>query len=237
MQSGVRFFLVVQILFSSFNAYAGDLISFCGEKWFVSERHGSPGDNHFSSDSLRSLGSCTLILSAKKIDGQRHGAEIMSAGRLGFGKYSISVSFKDRFPSDLVFGFFNFPQHDEYLSGTSEIDIELSKWGVEADFVTMGAYHSQKHNSPKQISSSPPVECSEFELALLWTLSYVDFTVSCPGFVSNKRISDGSDFVLSKTPMNFFLNLWWFSGGANSDSNSFDVIVKNFKFEPFVYGD
>ena len=109
-------------------------VGWMGQEWFVKTTGGGfagPGPNVFDASSVQVDHKGVLNLSVRNTGQQWVCAEVMSKNLMHFGSYEFVVQ-GDVYNLDpnVVFSLFLYPaQQDSSSAGTSEIDIEFTRWG------------------------------------------------------------------------------------------------------------
>ena len=106
-------------------------IRLAGYEWIVkSGTNQGPGPNNWNENNVWVDQDGHLHLKLTKQGGRWYCAEVLSKGRLGFGRYQFWIVGRvDRLAPNVVFGLFNYPTPDVGPDGTNEIDIEFAKCG------------------------------------------------------------------------------------------------------------
>ncbi len=115
----------------------GDVVHFSGRLWDVKSGYNGPGPNTFSKEYqnvwVDELGYLHLHIS-KHNDGLWYSSEVISQDNLGYGTYVFTIQGNPlQFASNVVLGLFTWDNNTFYEQANSEVDIEISKWGVADD--------------------------------------------------------------------------------------------------------
>jgi len=217
-------------------------IQFSGREWDVKASGDSlmgPGPNYFSNSSsdvwVDSNGELHLNISYR--DGRWYSSEIISKEILGYGTYTFTLGSRvDQLDPNIVVGLFTWdtdaPEY-EYR----EIDIEFSRWGDPDYFnssYTVQPYTTAGNTYPWETTLLGTDSTHSFS----WYPDHVDFA-SYQGDPAEQPIKNwtysGTDVPPAGTAAdgaNARINFWLF-GGAPSDGQEAELIVKSFEFTPW----
>lgn len=218
-----------------------DTIEFSGRLWDVkssgSELMG-PGPNYFgnTSDDVWVDANGDLHLNISYRNGRWYSSEIISQEVLGYGTYTFTLGSRvDQLDPNIVVGLFTWDTFaPEYAY--REIDIEFSRWGDPDYFnssYTVQPYTTAGNTYPWETTLAGPDSTHSFT----WAHDRVDFA-SYQGDPAGETIQEwvyqGSDIPPEGSPeagANARINFWLF-GGAPSDGQEAELIVKSFEFTP-----
>jgi hypothetical protein len=115
----------------------GDIVHFSGRLWNIKSGYNGPGPNRFS-DAYENvwvdeLGYLHMHIN-KHDDNLWYSSEVISQEAFGYGTYAFTIQGNPmEFASNVVLGLFTWDDSTFFSQANSEVDIELSKWGVAAD--------------------------------------------------------------------------------------------------------
>lgn len=225
-----------------YQKFMGDTIRFAGYDWSVKDSHGErtgPGTNLFSS-SKKNVWVDTqgrLHLKVTEDDEDWYCPEVAMVRTLGYGKYTFQLeALPQVLDQDIVMGFFLY-DHLDAANHHSEMDIEISVWG-------------QPGNQNAQYVVQPMEDHAyRFDIALgRRTAHSMEITKKKATFTSwypaNESMSDPKDTKISehrfKLAAPYFpdnekvcMNVWLFKAIEPHNLKEFELVVKDFTFEPF----
>jgi hypothetical protein len=211
---------------------------FSGYKWIVKSsgtQKIGPGPNYFS-DSTQNVwvDNDGLHLKITYRNGKWNCAEVYTDAPLSYGKYTFYVIGRvDQLDKNVVFAMFNYL--DSAPNETNELDIEISRWGVNnnqnAQFVVQ-PYYKQGNMRRFDMKLNGTYTTHSFE----WKKTSVLFQslhghYSSPpsqNYVINQWTYKGSD--IPKQSERVHINLWLMKGMSPSNGREVEIVIKMFKF-------
>lgn len=214
------------------------VISFSGYEWWVkaSVHRVGPGPNYFS-DSTENVWvdeQGQLHLKITKRNGKWHCAEVILQKSFGYGKYIFYVTGRiGQLNRNVVLGLFTWD--DSPAEFHREIDIEFSRWGVEADsnaqyVVQPWDQSGNRHQwmMPEELDS--PTHWFVWEPDSICFLSVKGYQCDPPfDSIIHSWIYTGSN-IPTEGNENPRINLWLFNGNAPTDTAGLEVIITNFEY-------
>jgi hypothetical protein len=141
----------------------GDSLFFSGRWWTIKKYEDitwGPGPNYFSANPNHVWvdEKDRLHMTISPFDGKWFATEIISADTMGYGTYRFTIlgDFVNM-PENVTLGLFTWDDNTFYEAGNSEVDIELSKWGVDSTIQTInyavqpvafGPVYEERHHNP-----------------------------------------------------------------------------------------
>lgn len=221
-----------------------------------------PGPNYFSGRSsdvfVDSLG--FLHLKIVNRDGKWFSTEVVSEDTMGYGVYTWVVEADlEQIDPNGVLGLFTWDNNSFQAQANSEVDIEVAHWGnpAEQDIllysvqpVWFGSYYperTQKINTPAGALNGITAH------RLVWTDSLITW-YSWERFADGPNLIGSWSFDLNNPPRvkqengltsnpivipapgsttHARMNLWLFNGSAPMNGQEYEVIIRNFSYEPF----
>lgn len=218
------------------NAAYPSVIFFSGYYWYVEngEQPNNPGPNYWSNnpENVWVDENGWLHLKITYRDGKWRCAELTSLNTFSYGTYAFYVASRiDSFDKNVVLGMF------AYRDDSREVDIELSKWGIE-------------DNSNAWFTVQPPPYVDgrnqkAFNVALSGDYSTHYFTwsrrsISFESFHGHYPIGEQpqSNIIESFTSytrtsaygVRAHINLWLYNGQAPSDGMPAEVVIRSFQY-------
>ncbi len=219
-------------------------IQFSGSTWVVKSTGTcgpvGPGLNYFS-DTTNDVyvdQAGWLHLSISYHDGRWWSTEVINTSPVAWGAYTFTLASRvDNLDSNAVVGLFTWDELDEQ-SDHSELDIELSRWGVSgavenAQYVVQpAAVAGHRHRfSMQQLQDTSTHR-------FVWQPGTVQFdsyhgtaSLPAPGDLIESWVYTGAD-VPPAGGGNARLNLWLFDGQPPSSGQSIELIVRSYAFAP-----
>jgi hypothetical protein len=212
-------------------------VIFSGGEWRVKESTTpvGPGPNYFSArpENVFVDESGRLHLRITNLNGSWYCSEVILNETLGYGTYRFDVAADaGSLDRNVVLGLFTWSDLPAYHY--REIDIELSRWGVEEN--NNSQYVVQPWNHPGNIHRFS-IHAPESIQSFTWTAENVTFT-SIPIYPSSPQPSgdrqeswtySGRDIPVPGGE-NARINLWLL--GAPADGREAEVVIKDFEFFP-----
>ena len=214
------------------------VISFSGYEWWVkaSVHPVGPGPNYFS-DSTENVWvdeQGQLHLKITKRNGKWHCAEVILKNSFGYGKYIFYLTGRiGRLNQNAVLGLFTWD--DSPAEFHREIDIEFSRWGVEADsnaqyVVQPWDQSGNRHRwmMPELLDSSTHWFIWEPDSICFFSVKGhqydppFDSIIHCWVYTGSNIPTEGNE--------NPRINLWLFNGNAPTDTAGLEVIITDFEY-------
>ncbi|MEW5956174.1 MAG: hypothetical protein AB1801_00500 [Chloroflexota bacterium] len=224
-------------------------LSFSGYVWYVkaSETPVGPGDNYFSDspDDVWVDVQGRLHLKIVQRDGRWYSTEVYTQASLGYGEYFFSLAspaLQGDLDPNVVLGLFTWDGAAPPGVYNREIDIEVSRWGNEANSnnaqYVVQPYTITTHLYPFPLAWSGSESTHWFD----WQANEVQFAgykghgpVFAPGDVLATWTYTGPD-TLPDGPANARINLWLVEGNPPTDGQTVEVIITAFQFiKSWVY--
>lgn len=148
-----------------FGSRQGDSLFFSGHWWNIKkyeEIQWGPGPNYFSANPNHVWvdDKDRLHLTISNSDGKWFATEVISTDTMGYGTYRFTIlgDFVNM-PENITLGLFTWDDNTFSEAGNSEVDIEMSKWGVDSTEQTLnyavqpvafgGDYFSERNHNPE----------------------------------------------------------------------------------------
>lgn len=219
------------------------VIDFSGYRWGVktSEERVGPGPNFFS-DSSESVWVDWegLHLRITNTEGAWQCAEVVCTQALGYGRYTFGIGSEvAQMNEQAVLGLFTWDDAEE--ANHREIDIECSRWGVvgneNAQFVVQ-PFDTPGNTHRFDIPAGLATTTHSFD----WGLDSIAFASiegqpvgvgsAASGDVIERWTYTGDD-IPPPGNENARINLWLYEGTPPSDAQEIEVLVREFRFEPY----
>jgi hypothetical protein len=219
-------------------------ITWAGHTWNVTTG-GMAGSNTGSASNVVVDGDGYLHLKITQSGNAWTCAEIFSTDNMGFGTYRWQIDGPvDKMDKNVVLGLFPYgPEAGIGADGTNEIDIEYARWGNSA---------WPNGNYTVYPNSGATVGETTFNFTLSGTYTTSSFVWTSPSIVFSsqeglKAMGDNTGLIKTWTyapanpsvtipqrAMPLGMNLWLCSGcgGAPSNGQPVDIIVRSFQFVP-----
>lgn len=233
-------------------------INFASYSWYL-KRSGTnpvaPGKNHFgNSQNLGDgnnagknvwLAADGVHMTIQKIGNKWYCTEIQNNELLGYGKYySVITGNFVKNDRNIVIGIFTYAIPETSLNkGFEEIDIEFARWGDPQQKLLSMSVHPV---------ADDPKSYKEFDVKSTGNASYTTVTNWMPGKViiqvyygkvdisqTNGAVKPFAEMIYDGINMpifengHFIFNYWLMSGLPPSDGKNAEMVVNDFKFEPF----
>jgi hypothetical protein len=245
----------------------GDSIRFSGIDWTVKINETSkwgPGPNFFSGNEEDITVDSNGFLHMKIVqrDGKWMSTEIISDEVMGYGTYIFTVDGDlEDIPENIVLGLFTWDNNTFQAEANSEVDIEISKWGVKNDKWTLqygvqpinfGTLYPERRYRPEYTLGSLIGTSTH---AFTWTdtlISWVsyegdtygegkviaawEFDLNNPARVKTEN-GNNADPIIIPAPgaeTNARINLWiapWINA-APTDGKEQEIIIRRFEYKP-----
>lgn len=206
--------------------------SWSGQTWSAKEaRSAGPGPNrwHRSGVELGDQGSMRLRVK-QNTSGQWESAEVVQAGRTGYGTFSLSTTTSVLPANDVsVLGMFTYKAQTPQ-EGNEEIDIEYSRWGrPDAGPGSVSVHKPQ----PPWIREFPVTVAGPMTHTFLWAPGYLSWRITRDdtGTVVYQRDLWGAD-VPEFLDARMRMNLWLMDGLAPETGQPFEVTFSSAKWVP-----
>jgi hypothetical protein len=216
------------------------MIEFSGEKWLVknSTEPVGPGPNFFSSgpENVWVDSAGALHLAVRFRNGRWQCAEITSARRFFYGKYTFKVSSPlNQLDPSAVLGLFSW--NPISIKHNREVDIEISRQGdpasINAQYVVQ-PYHLPDHQHFFEITGNSQFTTHEF----IWKRNIIEFKSY---YGHDQPVSD--DQMIAGWSYNQYppkypgriqvrINLWLFNGIPPLNGRDFEIVMEEFQFTP-----
>lgn len=225
-----------------YQKFIGDTIRFAGYDWTVKDSHGErtgPGTNLFSSSDKNVWVDTQgrLHLKITEDDEDWYCPEVAMLRTLGYGKYTFQLeALPQQLDQDVVMGFFLY-DHLDAANHHSEMDVELSVWGLP------GNRNAQYVVQPMEDHAH------RFDIDLGRRTAYsMEITKKKAAFISwypaNESMADPKNEKVSEHRFKFSkpyvpdnekvcMNVWLFKTIEPHQLKEFEVVVRDFTFEPF----
>jgi hypothetical protein len=192
-----------------------------------------PGPNMFSDDvsNVTVDGSGALHLGIRRSQSIWRCAEVILSRSLGYGRYTFVLeSGFEQLDRNAVLGLFTWDSSAPELSNR-EIDIEFSRWGVEAN--QNSQFVVQPYSQPNHLFRfdfpTTPVSNHSFT----WTRDAVVFE-SRPASGGGTTWTYGGSMVPTSANERVRINLWLFNSRSPSRDQEQEVVIRSFQFVPAV---
>lgn len=223
-------------------------INFGGYEWEVRNNNElqGPGPNYFSDSTsnvwVDTSGQLHLKLTYK--NGKWYGAEIINKKALGYGKYTFFVNSQlDELDPNVVLGLFTYDSEspDALKKGYREIDIEFAKWGDPTYPNTQYTTWSKETTRDFHAFNVSLPDGTYSTHSFNWQPKKIDFE----SFGGHYLEAPSNDFVWQRWNVKgkkipdegmakVHMNLWLFNGYAPTDDKEVEVIIRDFKFTPYI---
>ena len=222
--------------------HQGDTIQFSGYEWVVKESFGKqtgPGNNYFSGSKdnifVDSIGKLHLRITHR--NEKWYCPELRMLKNLGSGKYSF---FLDPLPQpldkDVVIGLFLYDR-DDTSNFHKEIDIEISKWGIDTSKNTQFVIQPKeteayRFQSDLNLATRQSIELGRKKITFK---SFYDApgTDDIPLEYSNLSIKP--EYNYKSTTEKISINVWLYRTSEPYSLKEFEVVFSKFEFKPFWY--
>jgi hypothetical protein len=244
-----KFFGLMQLVLLSFfsvslTPVAAATITWAGQTWNVTTG-GMAGNNTGSASNVIIDADGYLHLKIAKQNTTWTCAELFTTDKLGFGTYRWQIdSPVDKLDKNVVLGLFPYgPTSGIGDDGTNEIDIEYARWGNSAWPNGNYTVYPNSGSTVGEITFNFTLIGTFSTSSFLWTKNSIAYS-SQEGF---KVTGDTSGTIKTWTyapsnpsinipqqPIPLGMNLWLCGecGGAPSDGNPVEVIIRNFQYLP-----
>jgi hypothetical protein len=219
-------------------------ITWAGHTWNVTTG-GMAGNNTGAAANVTVDSTGYLHLAISKSGTAWTCAEMFSADTMGFGTYRWLVDAPvDKLDKNVVLGLFPYgPEGGVGADGTNEIDIEYARWGNSA---WPNGNYTVYPNSGSTVGETT----FNFTLSSTYTTSWFVWTGTGIAFTSQEGLKAAGDSTgiikrwtyvpanpgvnIPQRAMPLGMNLWLCSGcgGAPSNGQSVEVIIRSFQFIP-----
>jgi peptidoglycan/xylan/chitin deacetylase (PgdA/CDA1 family) len=232
---------------------ASKTINWSGYDWNVKSGGPlNPGICFWSTDNVWVDSENNLHLKISKYGNIWYCAEVWTKKPLPYGKYQLWVEGQiDKLDKNVVLGFFNYPSNLAF-DNTSEIDIEISRFGDEnknngnygvyprGDQCTMFfkdcMYKNGRYNTTFPINLTGTYTTHRF----VWQSDRIEFQ----SLHGHREWNDTTDEIYSSvtppcyakcvpvSPLALHINLWLYDSKPPSYNKSVEVVIKKFEFIP-----
>lgn len=216
-------------------------IRFADREWIVVDQFSAPGDNYYSTNCVRVDTNGWLHMELKKINGTWYCPFLEGARSLGFGEYRWYVgNALERIDSNLVVGLFTYAQEPVYGTNQNEVDIEVSHAfpGTQTNCLlfTVQPYTIPGNSYQHPLETTNDLTTHRF----IWRPDRVDWQsyyghtpepLDTNHFLAAWRFEGrGIPIETNEVP---YMNLWLFYTNAPANTQSVEMIIRDFSFTPF----
>lgn len=222
--------------------HRGDTIQFSGYEWVVKESFGKqtgPGNNYFSGskDNIFIDQEGKLHLTITHRNEKWYCPELRMLKNLGRGKYSFYLDpLPQPLDKDVVIGLFLYDREDT-SNFHKEIDIEISKWGVDTSRNTQFVIQPKeteayRFQSDLNLATKQTIELGSKKITFksFYDASGLD---DIPLEYSNLTIKP--EYNYKSTSEKISINVWLYHTSEPYSLKEFEVVFSKFEFEPFWY--
>jgi hypothetical protein len=218
------------------------IIRFSGQEWNVKSSNMSvgPGPNYFSNSAesvwVDERGQLHLKLIRK--DGRWYCAEVVTRESLGYGSYQFKISSRTEILDKyVVLGLFTWDTTAPQFN-YREIDIELSKWGEDADLNAQFVVQPWDRSGHRHRFAIDPQADTSTHI-FVWSPKHVEFL----SFLGGTQSPDSNNIVAqwsytstgippAGSNTNTRVNLWLIGGHPPSNGKEIEVVISSFDFIP-----
>ncbi|MDR3507189.1 MAG: glycoside hydrolase family 16 protein [Caulobacteraceae bacterium] len=215
-------------------------ITFSGYQWTVrSGGYGSPGVGYWSDSNVFVDNYGYLHMKMTYSGGKWYSCEITSTKMFGMGTYQFFVIGRvDQLDKNVVLGIFTYPNANQGVNGTHEIDIEFSRWGwPKANMLNYTVWPVAKSLGPSGRSYPLALNGTYTTHRFIRSSKFIRFQ-SGHGHYDNTPmpIADWtyqpSDYLnrISQIAVPMHINLW--SIAPPSNGQPVELIIRSFKYTP-----
>lgn len=217
------------------------MIRFANRDWIVIDQPSSPGENYYSTNCVWVDTNGWLHMELKKINGIWYCPFLEGTQSLGFGEYRWYVgNALERIDSNLVVGLFTYAQESVFGTNQNEVDIEVSHAfpGTQTNCLlfTVQPYTIPGNSYQHPLETTNDLTTHRF----IWRPDRVDWQsyyghtpepLDDNHFIAAWRFEGrGIPIETNEVP---YMNLWLFYTNAPVNTQSVEMIIRDFSFAPF----
>jgi beta-glucanase (GH16 family) len=209
------------------SAASGAGIVWAGAEWGVRTGTGKPcASDRWSADGTWVDADGWLHLKIMRMqDGEFACVELESIKRFGFGHYAFEI----RGPiggvdPNVVFGVFMYPPKDVGPDGTSEIDIEIARWGEAHAPQLNYTVWNRSRIGKRHTALSVPEDIAQATFAFTWDRDRVSWDSPLQ---SGNAVSFSGD--IADQPQTLTINLWLFKKRWPRNAQEVEFMIKSLR--------